>query len=632
MAQMNGQSTTRGPAAAYENLGAPKSLAFSPQGMLYVVPASGGRILQVLGQKTSAVFAETGGTPEGLAFDAGSNLYAADPGRHAVLRIDPAKRIAIAASRCEGAPLDTPWGVAAAAGHVYFTDRGRNRVCVVTKAGEAGVVTKQIERPMAIAAAADGAALYVTDAQRNLWRVATAGGTATKLATVDGPGDAAAVAIDERGNLYVARCGAGRVAMLTRDGHFIREIGFPGTQLTGAAFGDLDASGLFVTEASAGIMYRFAAPYRGQRTPVEPVQALRLTFPLDGDILNRHDGEAVENGLRITVEGIAPPSGTVQVNGTAATVRDGRFQAPVVLRDRESRIAATFPDGSRDEVKVLWDRDSYPRYRFSIDDNILFLKDIAENAARYHSLFDNAYLAFWREMHTRYGAKIHFNLYYETPGFTLDKMPDKFKSEWQANQDWIRLSFHARSDKPDRPYLHASGDQILADFEAVRREVYRFAGPELWGPVTTVHWGAATLEGMRALRKAGVTTLAGYFDLYDSFPIVSYYLTAPQVRHLMSRDYWKDTREDLLFVRHDMVVNIVPLDQIPARLEELVKDPHHAEVIELMIHEQYYHPDYVAYEPDYRQRVERAIAWVTGRGYRPVFYGEGFLGAIPAGK
>ena len=46
-----------------------------------------------------------------------------------------------------------------------------------------------------------------------------------------------------------------------------------------------------------------------------------------------------------------------------------------------------------------------------------------------------------------------------------------------------------------------------------------------------------------------------------------------------------------------------------------------------MIHEQYFYPDYVAYEPDYRDRVERAIQWVTKRGYKPVFFEEGFLGA-----
>jgi hypothetical protein len=78
-----------------------------------------------------------------------------------------------------------------------------------------------------------------------------------------------------------------------------------------------------------------------------------------------------------------------------------------------------------------------------------------------------------------------------------------------------------------------------------------------------------------------------------------------------------------------LVINLFPLADIVPRLEQVAADPHQAEIIELMIHEQYFYPDYVAYEPDYRQRVERAIEWVSQHGYKPVFYSDGFLGASP---
>jgi hypothetical protein len=90
----------------------------------------------------------------------------------------------------------------------------------------------------------------------------------------------------------------------------------------------------------------------------------------------------------------------------------------------------------------------------------------------------------------------------------------------------------------------------------------------------------------------------------------------------MGRDYWKDTREDIIFVRHDIVINRVPLAEIDRYLERVASDPNQSQVMELMIHEQYFYPDYQSYEPDYRQRVERAIEWVTKRGYKPVFYEE----------
>jgi hypothetical protein len=206
-------------------------------------------------------------------------------------------------------------------------------------------------------------------------------------------------------------------------------------------------------------------------------------------------------------------------------------------------------------------------------------------------------------------------------------MPDRYREEWRRNADWIRLTFHARANDPDRPYKGAPAEQVVRDYRLVTREIERFAGKELLSPVTTIHWGEATKEACAALRKEGVKVLAGYFQIdRDGSPRVSYYLPAEKVRYVAGRDYWKDTSIDMLFVRHDMVINSFKPEQIVPVLEKIAADPHQAEVMELMIHEQYFYPDYRAYEPDYRERVERAIKFVAERGYRPVFYSDGFLG------
>jgi hypothetical protein len=191
----------------------------------------------------------------------------------------------------------------------------------------------------------------------------------------------------------------------------------------------------------------------------------------------------------------------------------------------------------------------------------------------------------------------------------------------------MHLSFHARANDPDRPYVRASGEQIRNDYRAVMKEIERFAGKEVISPVTTVHWGATTRAAIQALRQEGVRTLVGYFKTPDELPSVCYYVSAAQIRYMMGRDYWKDTKEDILFIRHDIVINNVPLDQFVPYLEHIAADPHQSEIIELMIHEQYFYPEYRAYEPDYRQRVETAIKFAADRGYKPVFYGEGLAGA-----
>jgi hypothetical protein len=354
-------------------------------------------------------------------------------------------------------------------------------------------------------------------------------------------------------------------------------------------------------------------------------QTVRITDPVEGAILNRHDGGVRKGVLTITVRGESGAA-RVKVNGVATQTSNGRFECRVPLRAQENRIVAE-AGGARHAVTVLWDRNSRPRYRFSIDDNIWFLKDIALHTPAYRSIFENPYLAMYRDLHRKYGTRFHFNIYYETDGFNLSQMPDRYRAEWRANADWIRLTFHARADKPDRPYLGAPADGVLADYRQVTREIERFAGKELLSPATTIHWGEATRETCAALRKEGVRILAGYFQLANGAPIVSYYLDRDRTTYLSGRDYWKDTALDLLFVRHDIVLNSGPIEQIVPKLDKVGADPHQSEVIELMIHEQYFYPAYRNYLKDYRQRMERALDWVSKRGYQPVFYSNGFLGS-----
>ena len=57
-------------------------------------------------------------------------------------------------------------------------------------------------------------------------------------------------------------------------------------------------------------------------------------------------------------------------------------------------------------------------------------------------------------------------------------MTDKYKDEWKANSDWLRLSFHANANAPNRPYAHVSYEQMYFEAERVHKEILRFAGEE----------------------------------------------------------------------------------------------------------------------------------------------------------
>jgi hypothetical protein len=363
--------------------------------------------------------------------------------------------------------------------------------------------------------------------------------------------------------------------------------------------------------------------------PTSTRRPLHIHWPVNGDILNRHDGTESRGALSVEVRGWAPPGAEVRVNGLRVTRVGESFRCNIPLRQRENRIVATAQARGRrwhDAVTVLWDKGSRKRYRFSIDDNIQFLKDLG--LGNYDSLFDHWYMAFWREMHRRFGAKIHINIYYQTAGFNLTQMPERYKGEWQANADWLRLTFHALQDKPDRIYQNATYEQMARDFDLVTSQIRRFAGEELLSTFTTVHWAEAPREACRALHDRGIRGLIGGFWSSRQGYRTMYYLDLERAKHAGVRDYWKDLDEDFIFVRCDAVINNLRLVHVRSHLDAVAQNAHQSELMELLIHEQYFRPDLPRhFQPDVQRKVIAALEWVTERNYRPVFWGDGFLGS-----
>lgn len=352
---------------------------------------------------------------------------------------------------------------------------------------------------------------------------------------------------------------------------------------------------------------------------------LQITSPRHGAILNRHDGTETAGRLRIRVEGLCSDwEGPVLVGGIEAGREGERFRADIELSARATEIVAV-GGPYQASVSVLYDRGSFPRYRFSLDDNIWCLRDLA--AARPPSLFDHPYLALWKHLHDTYGTKINCNVYFQCEGFDLTMMPADYWSEWRDNADWFRLSFHALQNAPNKPYLQSRAQPIGGHYDRVIEEILRFAGEEALNSFTTIHWGEATREACRAVRDRGVRGLCGYFNFdKEDRPAVSYYLDRDTTAYLHERDYWFDPAENLVFIKHDLVINGVPAGRIAADLDAVAANPHQREVMEIMIHEQYFHPDYVAYLPDFAERCEIAVRWMAEHGYAPVFWSDGFLG------
>ena len=103
---------------------------------------------------------------------------------------------------------------------------------------------------------------------------------------------------------------------------------------------------------------------------------------------------------------------------------------------------------------------------FTVDDNIRCLRELT--AGSYRSIFEHPYLGMYFGLHEKYGLKVQLNLFYKTDDFDLSLMTDRYREEWQANSDWLKLSFHSEAETV-KPYEHSGYDKVFDDCQSFHR-------------------------------------------------------------------------------------------------------------------------------------------------------------------
>lgn len=113
---------------------------------------------------------------------------------------------------------------------------------------------------------------------------------------------------------------------------------------------------------------------------------ITFLFPLDGDCLNSADGKIRGNELLVPVK-VRSRAEKMSVNGVSAKKNGEEFIAEIPVCFGETVLEAVSSSGNKAKISVRRLRHAEKGYRLSSDDNILFLKDIAEHAREYHSVF-----------------------------------------------------------------------------------------------------------------------------------------------------------------------------------------------------------------------------------------------------
>ena len=389
---------------------------------------------------------------------------------------------------------------------------------------------------------------------------------------------------------------------------------------------------------------------------------VEITNFRNGVILNHRHGVETEKSITVKVEGISDHGCPVTVNGVKAEMDGRRFFADVELTERVNTITAATvtPYGNyKQELTAMWDKQSFPRYNFYIDDHIFTFTDLAkERPAR---AFDHFYLKGLKSIHDKYGTKFSLNCFYHNAHheFLLKDMPDIWKSEFIDNSDWLKFSFHAYSEFPDRPYAEASAEDIGRDWDLVQNEIIRFAGEESYIPPCVTHWvnihpaaaqemirrGTRCYAGSLRLKVMGGPSLADRqgggnmakiqersitgndrgpdmlgFKLHYGFEEESNY-------YLNHRSYY-DPLLNLCFYANGVCCNLLPIEEIPGKVKSIldIADKHNAETFGVVSHEQYTFPYYPNYLPDHMERMDLTARLYTEAGCKPVFFNDGILG------
>lgn len=207
--------------------------------------------------------------------------------------------------------------------------------------------------------------------------------------------------------------------------------------------------------------------------------------------------------------------------------------------------------GHMQDAIVALDQGRYSH--FSIDDFYLAFKDLADNAANYTSIFDNATFAWFKTFHETTGGTISCYCFYQDaadPTFTLDMVPTKFASEFQACKGWLRFGFHALYNGFN--YASATAEKAKTEYEQTISALVKITGStECIDRIPRLHNFAGSLEACKAMRDAlcGTKGFLAAITGSDGAARQSYYLDEEFNNYIFIHDYLYDATNQLHFVR-----------------------------------------------------------------------------------
>jgi gluconolactonase len=218
----------------------------------------------------------------GMSFYKDGSLFICDFGRNAIMRLYPDKHCEVYADNFEGQAFKGPNDLAFdPKGNLYFTDpNGSGKAnpigCVYMVEADTRKVRKVAEGlayPNGLALTADAKHLYICESQHNRilrYDIQPDGmlGAMAPFADLspDGPGEPDGMALDAKGNLWIAHYGTHHVIVVNPQGRIFRTIVLPhfqGGGPTNIEFAGKDLKTVYITDPGADCLWKMHSDVAG---------------------------------------------------------------------------------------------------------------------------------------------------------------------------------------------------------------------------------------------------------------------------------------------------------------------------------------------------------------------------------
>ena len=215
-----------------------------------------------------------GSIGNGIRFDQHNNMYIADYINHNILIVDPTSKNVSVFSHND--KMNQPNDIAIMDNGILFASdpnwsENSGNLWRINPDGSNVLIESNMGTTNGVEVSPDNKTLYVNESvQRNIWRysIDDKGNIQDKSLFykfdeygMDG------MRTDKAGNLYVARYGAGVIAILSPQGKLIKTIKLKGKHPTNIAFGGKEGKQLFITMQKRGAIESFYNDVAGRNFP-----------------------------------------------------------------------------------------------------------------------------------------------------------------------------------------------------------------------------------------------------------------------------------------------------------------------------------------------------------------------------